>query len=1148
MDSSAINELLKCLKEERPAVLFLGQDAWVSTMQNDPILISLLQRLGRNDDIERGWSAALLSDGLNENDMQWLTERFHRHVQSDAMQYLLDVAWSAVFTTSIDPRLARRLETRGRQPEAVLAKDHFARVPRSRFRPPVFHLFGSCSETSQDLKAPQSRFELRQRITVHSNSMINRIAETVTPLGLLVVDGYSTVHDWLQIDDFLAPLSVSQGLRILWFGSSPIDSDFFSELVKKGNILSCPNRLTDVLADLMARGKDEYLGSTVSDEPEIISLENEKFLDPAPSIRLRVEASSSIVDDEWTVNAPLLDAVATVDAFHRFHGDLGGTRSLVRGIARGFAIRRDFEKELYERVEGALRDQGNLGRFVILHGQSGTGKTVAIARLAYDLRKGLKVPVLYASGRIPLATDVDEFCAEAERAGALGTVILCDANQTLNRYRDLSNALRSRGRRITVVGTTYNTEVSQVSGQVQAVNAPSEMTESECSDLKQLVAKFTGSNGKIEGSSIDCNHALALLYRIMASGRERIVAGVSGEARATEDLLRKRSSNMPVTSRIRSALAEQLINAGLHDGKFTLFEENQEGAAFGSDAAGSLIDYVMVAGRVNCPIPVNLLIRTLSLHQKGLDIVQISHLFEDIDLFRWRTADAEGNVLLIGPRLQLEAELICQRRLADKNKELQFLIDLIEAVRPSDVDRLSEVNFLHDLLQKLDRSGPRGDEYSDGYLEIAKALTKLRVEHKVEDASLMLQESAFRRAALWRKDRQGEENNRLSEDARYEVLNEAREVVEIAIREIAEGRLRSGRRTKEYLQVERASIYGYLAVGRARANGTREHVWADYLAARTAISQAMAIADSYFPLDVGLWTSVDILSSTDFPPAQRAEMAADIYAVMDQVDSEQLIQSQQENFQRRRMQVGRVLGDTGLEEEAYQQLLEVNPPVAYFLRARAMAARTLEATTVPLPPDIRREAQVAADFLKDKLVAISSDVRCLNLLLQLEWAAINGDRLLRGERRPIPNDPNALKQLKEIVSSLNRITGEGTRFVYRFLEATLEWITGDSRQAAEIWKSLASDTEYEDSSRIVRRLYISELDGKPKLFRGRIEKKRGESRWSLQVEGRTGNIDLLERDFQNEDLQIGREIRDFAISFNYLGPIADPASRFGGRS
>ena len=94
----------------------------------------------------------------------------------------------------------------------------------------------------------------------------------------------------------------------------------------------------------------------------------------------------------------------------------------------------------------------------------------------------------------------------------------------------------------------------------------------------------------------------------------------------------------------------------------------------------------MVAGRLNCAVPVNLLFRVLG-QTSGLHLDQITYLLADLDLFRWRE-DEEGSDFLISPRIQLEAELICRRRLTP-DQEIERLLDLISCVRPG-VDQSTE--------------------------------------------------------------------------------------------------------------------------------------------------------------------------------------------------------------------------------------------------------------------------------------------------------------------------------------------------------------------------------------------------------------------------------------------------------------------------
>ena len=134
--------LAEALSDKRPLVLFAGQSL---DSAHNAILGALLDHFGCADH-NSGWRIAL-DQGMNASDMVWLSERFDRSVPSDAASYIFDVAWSAVFTSSIDPQFARRFETRGRQPESVLSKDTYAKVPRSRSRPPIHYLFGKSNET-----------------------------------------------------------------------------------------------------------------------------------------------------------------------------------------------------------------------------------------------------------------------------------------------------------------------------------------------------------------------------------------------------------------------------------------------------------------------------------------------------------------------------------------------------------------------------------------------------------------------------------------------------------------------------------------------------------------------------------------------------------------------------------------------------------------------------------------------------------------------------------------------------------------------------------------------------------------------------------------------------------------------------------------
>lgn len=1141
MSSEAIEILNEAFQEGRPVVLFAGQGFDVQGTATDPVLSSLSRRLGVDEGLS-GWSAALRR-GLSAADTDWLAERFSRSVPAEGALAAYELPWAAVFTSSIDPNFPRRFETRGRQPEAVLAVGTFARVPRSRSRPPVHHILGRAGETASDAAPPTDVASLKRRVSRHGVELLNRIAETATARGVVVMAGFDPAGDWLDVDDLLAPLSDRAGSKVVWFGAVETEgSAFAADMVKAGSLLLEPGSLANAIAG-PGSSWTRFSASATPDEPSMVTL-GSGILDITPAVRLRVEASAAVIDDGWTSDTDPIEPRAVESAFRRFHGDLSGFRGRVEGIAHGFAFRREFEQDLTRVVEAALRRLGKSDGVVIVHGQSGTGKSIALARLARELRQRLRLPVLVATTRVPAQADLDAFCAEAERAGAAATVLLCDTNEPVHRYLELASALRSRGRRLLILGTSYRVEQHQKDAAGQHVEAPAAISDGELSDLRALLARFAPDLPEPRRHGAEEGNALAMLYRSIAQGREHIRSRVNAEARFAEQGIRQRALRAPRPP-ARSQLAESLIAAGIAPETSSLFAEDEPAAALGLDAAGRLIDYVMVPGRLNCPVPLNLLMRMLMRHSSALELEQILHVFADLDIFRWHSSNNEGAELLISPRLQLEAELICRGRLGDVHTETQRLVELIGAVEASGVDRETERSFLMDLLQKLDRHGPRKDAYRDGYLDFAQALTRLRTERGVVEGPLMVRECIFRRQAIWAQDGWYQASS-MDEDRRLGILDEARSIVEEAFRLIGSGALQASKRTRQNLASERASIYGYLAVQRSRLRDA-EGAWADYLAAKAASTRAIALTGDYHPVDIALWTSSDILEELEMLPERRAEVIADIYAGLDLIDVETLGADQRARFYERKSKAGDVIGNAQLSSEAIAGLEGVAPAAASFLIARRMA-EPLETADESYSAAERAVARQAADYLssrRDRETA--DDPRCARLLLRLRWAEATGQRLLSGQRGPTPGEPGQVADLLTIATGINERAGLDKRNSDRYLEAVLGWMSRDFHRSSEIWRALSRDSEYEDRARVVRRLVASGADGLPLRFRGRVEGVRGGTEWKVRIEGLNTTVNLLVHEFADQDLAHGRELRDFGVAFNYVGPIADPLTRSGAR-
>ena len=1139
--TSALEKLLESFENDHPVVLFLGQD-FFRVEQSEFVLNSFLERIeGKPTQSQAKWRDVLRARNVTTADYQWLSERFDRRVPTEGLEKIFDLAWSGVFTTSLDHRIAGLLETRGRLPETVLAADHYSRAPRSKARPAIHYVFGRAIDAESSSPPPKSQIELKRRMSAHTIPLLNRLRETATALGLVVIDGFIPESDWLEIDDLLASVSEQPAPLVLWFGATHTDSEFVEHMISEGSLVCETHSLAEVLATstrLLAAETHFF-----SSDEGTISLPDNRFFNLPPSLRLRVEAVAAVVDDTWT-DSPDSSPRQVEELFQRFHGDFGGARSIVEGILRGFAIQRDFETRLFSAMDLRLKRSSDIDSFVILHGQSGTGKSIALARLAVKLRTQLKVPVLFSWARVPQATELDDFCEAAEDSGAPATAIICDGNHPPTRYIELASGLKSKGRRVVIVGSCYRIEDEEQVKNPSYVYAPEKLSPVEISSLSDLLVKYGHASIGNEAAQLSGEHFLPLLYRHLTASRSRLAGGVSNEARAAEGTIRIRARNVPRQENQNTLLAEKLIAAGVGTLTEAIFEDVV--GLEESDVVASLIDYVMVAGRLDCAIPINLLLRALrKAGGEDFNISQIAFLFKELDLFRWRTGDPEGNNYLIQPRLQLEAELICRKRVADKEREKQCLINLISAVRSNSVDDEAEIQFALDLLHKLHRDGPRGKAYQSGYLTIARTLTSLRVEHQVIDARLMLQESAFRREALFASDKLDQIES-ISDEERDKILNEAREVVEFALSQISVKSLRAGRKVRQNFSVERASIYGFLAVGLAKRKAKEQDIWSHYQAARTAVEKAISASSGYYPIDVALWTPADILQEKTLTQVHAAELRADILSTLDQASSGLLGKEGLLALHSRKVKVASALGDSALSEQAFNELEAINPQVAYYLRAREMAAEVLvEPLKEPTSTEVARAFEVVA-FLEVHLESVESDVRSLQLLLQLKWICLNGSRLFARDRSRIPQGRSDQKQLHSIVSHLNFAAGEGARNSYRLLQATLEWLVGDIHSAREQFRNLGHDSDFEDPARVSRRLLLEAPGGQG--FIGKIRRQRSEGHWEVQVAGFNGEIDLLTRDFPADDPQPGRDIRSFNIAFNYLGPIADPVNRHGERA
>ncbi|WP_256776797.1 MULTISPECIES: ATP-binding protein [unclassified Stenotrophomonas] len=1126
---SAGQELLRTRWfEGAPLVSIWGQQAGWSPSRPDPVVERALDHANRVSG--QSWKSLLTNEPLGAEFYDWLAERFRNRPASQLLIEAARAPWGAVYTSSIDSGLANCLAGEGREPEVILQSEPAPRVLRNTRRPPFYYLFGQAGRQVDSLRPPANRQSLSQRRMNQASAMLRRVLETVTPLGLIVIDGYDPQADWLRAEDLLAAVSGAPTNGVLWCGPEPTFSEddevVFGDLVSKGVILRDPRSLGAIVNELI-----EIVGVPDParwDDPEVVTLKGGRSIKTTPNLRLVTQASAVLVDDSWIAAPEPLSSSETELEFEAFHAGSTNFRKIADGAQRGFAIERAFESVLQKRVNQAL-EQHHSASPIILHGQSGVGKTIALARLAVHA-KSHGHAVLFFSRRVPQASDISDFLTAVDEQQGV-TLLLVDTMSPVARYNDLLRGLRSVGHRVVVVGSSYRLTFDAKAPH-RFVEARALLDPKEQKSLVDLTQRFAESMvGRVKKESGN-QYALAGFYRLLPHSRGRLSEGLGREVDQTRHQLRKRAAK--ITPPEPGPLALALMAAGFPvDTTQFLPDAGPDGPSDSPEARA--IDLVMVSSRLHKPVPLSIVLRAVGASNGSSDTYSIDTLLElirDQDLFRWIYADEEQSDVLVMARLQIEARLICEARFGSPTREADAISTLIEAAARSGPEGNDETSYVADLVHAAGPDGPEGPRYKESYAQIARSLTNLR-EKTIPNARLMLQESVLRRHYL-------RTHKSIDQPAKAALLNEAVSVVDEALARVNQqgsSGLYAARQTIDNLWNERAASYGFFATD-AVENGQNSGAWSAYKAAHDAATMAKARRDSSFSLDVSLWMPIGILNiQSSLTEMQRLEIAADLRSTIDGVDESTLDQTQLQKFQVRRLGAGTAIGDHSLSDDAFARLDQAGSTAGYYIRARNLAPQILPQTE-PTAQDVT-DAHRCIGYLRQHYNKISQDERCLRLLLEMEWAVRTRKWFMRGLRQSFPASSDFREMVQSIVGDMALLGEDRLATKYRYLRAVAKWLEGNERASRDLWAELASDTEFADSQRVSARHVLTDDNGVPLMYRGVVEKQLSAGRFQVRVDG-LGIIDLIADYFPSVEISFGRTVSNFHIAFNYRGPLADP--------
>ncbi|NRI69041.1 hypothetical protein FEZ60_26315 [Rhodococcus sp. MS16] len=743
--------------------------------------------------------------------------------------------------------------------------------------------------------------------------------------------------------------------------------------------------------------------------------------------------------------------------------------------------------------------------------------------MAMDLARTGNLAVLHQSRHTarPTLDDIDSYASWAEARGAKATVLVWDGMVHPDEYSALWRQLRSRGRKVLIVGSAY---LAKFDSSIP-IDASAELTESESTQLRALLKTFD-VDVPTPKFRLDTSF-LAFLYHALPESHFTLRRGLAHEMRAAEVgmevLVRERGANVSPGDRL-TTMAAALQAAGLQ--LDTLFPSTADGdkplreQAFGERSSiQKVTTLVLVAGRHGVPVPIDLALRILG-REGSQSIRDALHSFDII-----RDIDDDNGEYFLSARSHLEAELLARHEIS-LEVEIEVITEAIRNVRVHEVHggAADEVQFVVSLLDRISPNA-QAAQYRPYYGAISEALCVRREQTGAVHPRLVLQESNFARGYVHWRNEVGDGTS----DDRIADLEHNRDLLDEVLSDSTFSAM-----MRLSLTVELASTLGAIMheiskdSAPARTSGLVGRL-DDIL---TAVLRARAIdPGNLHPVDVLAWSTRDAIRTEALSPRDRLNRLANAVATLDSIDRESISERQRAKLDRRGAELNTLLSDDDAVWAHLSRLESNTDPAATYFLAKFEAESGLAGEVAAL------------NRLQSAPLITRLDWRCAQMLLELTWRRITGKRLLGGERVPVHLSDVDLQTLMQLTVELSD-ADLPDRYKLLFVQALVQFTLGYYSDATGTFREVNRLTQ-QLAKRINTQVLLAEPSGVPRIFTGRVQwadTRRGE----VWVNELGTSVAFEPRLFSaSQEFARNQQLPAFIIGFKLTrGPVAEPRNMY----
>lgn len=1143
-DSSAIEELFD-KDNEGPMVLFAGQDILRNYDAEDYFLSACKARFGQDELSYKDIMSGKLGDSDAVSGI--LHNISTRIAPSDRLQKLARLPWNAVVSGSFHEVLERSMEVPWRSIDVVFNEQRSPGNSRSKIKLHVFKLFG-CVTSDRSVEQPAlGVMDLMQRNGVVA-TMLSRVPSLVTPKGLLVIDSL-TMDEWDGFQATLIPAIAKLGLRQTHLFAPPME---LLEVNEVGYLVDM-NKLVvheQTFGDYVDSISESKYAELISEHGEwkdgyAFSYPSGRTHTFEPAEWRRLTRGLTVLHDDDVKKIQHFESLdEKYQAFRSFLSGKGGVPDW-SAYSSDLVFRRGEFKELEDETISQLSKPRLRSEPILICGQSGIGKSVALADLAVTVRKK-GWPVIYF-GRSQTDFDfglIETVCTEIEKIEKTSILLVLDSNYSdVANLKNLAGYLASRGRKVVIAGAAYKRFDSAKCIEFTPRMAPKEMEwflsflGTFDSEIPKSFANLTKTN----------NSFWAFLWRLLPETRGKLRSGLLVELEKSEQHLQNilndsHSTPSVATGAFGKLLAEAGIVTSQTDATSTLDIKSATGEA--AEQVESLSGLILIPGRYGNDVPVDLVLRCLG--NEGFQVIQDA--LKNVDLYDWIPDDKNGEHL-IGARQQLEAMAVVKSRFSRK-EEFEFIKLLISKVRVGSNwrSRSSEVDFVLRMLRSV---GPDSDFISPSSEELI--LLAGTIANLLSDSGgksnpwLLFFESHLRREAMLRakshfdwQDADAIKGQIETFCEQYKLASNALANAEAQFAEHSSADPKKSGKSLSQVHTEFASLYGlmqevHLRLGEKQPDSESYATISQTIeggfeeAIRHCKWAASHDSENANPNDVRFRvTKIQIENTKDISSEDRANLVSDLCDILDH----ESWRHSKVQFEKRRLELADQLEDKALEEQALKSLANMGSSAGEYLLAwkkMFFADRTWKDND-EIASAIERIEQFP-----------SPDLRLCRLYTQAWWQLYGNADLFQYEKERTtaaltkPQWEHYLEWLNKRLS----FSFEGS-LQAKFSRAWALFQVGLYRDSEDKFRELDRESII-GRNRVIKISTWCDEFGKPVPCKGTIRRVYfDQDAGYVYVPQIRREVKFRPSDYSSATIAPNETLEDFYIAFNFRGPLCDP--------